>query len=381
MSGRMSRLRGVLPAALLTVAAQPAYAVFWTAPDPVVAGQPARAVFTTWSYGGQPEVEVQVEGQQIVLRQTNLCAPDICLSARIPALAEAALPPLEPGTYTVLLAWAGEDDPPVEAATLEVHAESSPLLLSAEGFWSPVGQPGSGLFLERRGNLLAVSAYSYQQDDSFWLLGAANYSGDSALLSLRGYRDGACLGCSEHRPPKALSGAVALQLRFESARRAWLDTVRLGAGATSLPITSLPYGAAYIPYTLTDTVDAEFGPLPLPDLRGRWIFSIEGSDAPAVAFPVALDDWMLDGEVVRFGSSVAVECRSATDTQRAGCTFRPGLLFSPPPAEPLRTFYDSGWFVPLGDIQEDRMRGVLEADGQAWRVRGFRTASPPTESP
>lgn len=381
MSAPVAMLRGILAAALLALGA-PAKAEFWTAPDPVVAGEPAELVFTTWSYGGQPDVEVQVDGRQIVLRQTNLCAAELCLSARIPAMAGTTLPPLEPGTYTVLLVWAGEDDPPVEAATLEVQAGPTPRLLPAEGFWSTVGQPGSGLFLERRGGLLALSAYSYHQDDAYWVLAAGPYAGDSALLRMNGYTDGDCLGCAGHRAPTGMKSAMALKLRFESARRAWLDVLVLGRPASSLPMTSLPFGAAYIAHTLTDTVDAEFGPLPLPDLRGRWIFSIEGADAPAVALPLRLDEWRLDGGTVFFdGPALAlVACTSATDTQRAGCIFQPGANFDPPLAEPLDTFFGSGWFAALGDIQEDELRGVLEAEGRSWRVRGFRTAPPPVDT-
>lgn len=377
MSPHGMKLPGMLLIALLAFAAPSADAAFWTTPDPVVAGQPARVVFTTWSYGGQPEVEVQVDGEQIVLLQTNLCAAELCFSARIPAMAEATLPPLEPGTYTVLLVWAGEDDPPVEAATLQVQATPAVRVLPADGFWAPVDQPGSGLFLERRGDLLAVSLYSYADDEGqpYWLLGTSAYAGDKALLLLRGYSDGDCLGCADHRAPTAFGGGNALQLRFESARRAWLDIARLGRATITLPVTSLPYGAAYLPHTLTDAVDAEFGPLPLPDLRGGWIFAIEGADAPAAQYAFNPGTWSLEGDVVRFGGDV--ECRSATEEQRAGCTFSPGLAFSPPLPEPLNTFYGAGWFVPLGDIQEDRMRGVFEADGQTWRVQGFRTAPPP----
>ena len=137
---------------------------------------------------------------------------------------------------------------------------------------------------------------------------------------------------------------------------------------------------AYIPHPLVDSVDDSFGPLPLPDLRGRWVFGIEGADAPLVSLDVRLEDWTLgEDEVLRFSGTVEVECTSATEDRRAGCQFRPGLLFSPPPPEPLATFYNTGWFGLLGDIEEDRIRGSFEADGQAWRVQGYRTDGPPSD--
>jgi len=383
MNTRMlTTLRGALLAGLLTLWISPAVAAFWTTPDPVVAGQPTRVVFSSWSYGGQPEVEVQVEEGRIVLVQSNLCGVDACFSARVPATVEAMLPPLAPGSYTVELVWAGEDDAPVEAAILDVQAIASSRVLPADGFWTPVGQPGSGLFLERRGDLLALSMYSYLPGAAqpFWLLGTGTYASDSAPLLMRAYQDGDCLGCADHRAPVGPGGSAALRLRFESARRAWLDVFGLGNDAVGPALISLPYGVDYIPHTLTDTVDAEFGPLPLPDLRGRWVFAIEGAESPDDTLSVRLDGWTLDGDAIFFSGNVAVECRSATEAQRAGCTFRPNLWFTPPPPEPLNTFYGPGWFVPLGDIQEDRMRGVLEADGQTWRVQGFRTAPPPAGS-
>lgn len=85
MSARVMMLPTFVLAVLLAVAAPRAEAAFWTTPDPVVAGQPTRVVFTTGSYGGQPEVDVQVDGTQIVVVQTNLCGVDICLSARVPS--------------------------------------------------------------------------------------------------------------------------------------------------------------------------------------------------------------------------------------------------------------------------------------------------------
>src|SRR5690606_27099280 len=119
-----------------------------------------------------------------------------------------------------------------------------------------------------------------------------------------------------------------------------------------------------------------FGPLALPDLRGRWIFAIEGEDADGGVIHLALDRWEeVDGEV-RFDGDFTVACRDAADARSAGCQFLPLAGFDPPLDGPRGTFLEDGWFAALGDIQEDRILGTLEADGRTWRVQGFRTAAP-----
>jgi hypothetical protein len=53
--------------------------------------------------------------------------------------------------------------------------------------------------------------------------------------------------------------------------------------------------------------------------RASWLFAIEWGDAPADTIALTMDDWTLDGDVVRSDGNAIVECRSATDMQRAGC--------------------------------------------------------------
>lgn len=379
----------LLAVALLALASPPAAAVFWTEADPPVPGKPTRVVFTSFSYGGQPTLEVQVEGDRILLMQRNMCAEEICFSAAIPAVVEGTLPPLQPGSYTVMLDWELNSGEPTERATLVVaDAPAAARVLPAEGFWSPVGMPGSGLFLERRGELLALSAYTYDKNDGTpqWANGVGSYSGDSVPMQLQGFRDGDCLGCAEHRPPQGGPIARAVQLRFESARRAWLDVAGFDGPPTTVPVVSLPYGAAYLPYTLPDSVDAEFGSLALPDLRGRWLLAIEGADAPDALLDMDLQELAVEGGVVLFRESgpgrLSLSCSPATDTRRAGCTHDGGgIALDPPPTEPAATFLQGGVFFPLGDIEPDRMRGIIEADGQTWRVRGVRVADVPAGDP
>lgn len=381
MNLRMRAVRGLLAAALLALAMPSAAATFWTSPDPLVAGQPSRVAFSTWSYGGVPDSEVLVEDQQILIRQTNLCAGDLCLAARIPVVAEAMLPPLQAGSYTVLLEWAGVDEPPDEVATLVVREEPGPRVEPAEGFWSPVGQPGSGLFLQRRGDLLTVSAYSYEFGQTHWRLGTTRYGGDDVLVPMSGYRDGECLGCADYHPAEPAGYPTMVRLRFESARRGWLDILVPGRAASTVAITSLPYGAAYVPQPLTDTVDEAFGPLPLPDLRGDWVFTMTDADAPVAHSYIRLMHREAEDGQVLFDGLYQVVCHSASTDQRAGCAFASNMAITPPPPEPLATFLaGEGWFVPLGNIQEDRMTGALQADGRTWQVQGFRVAPPPHSS-
>lgn len=381
MSPRATVLQIVLLAAML--ASSPVHAILWTEPAPAVAGEPTRVVFLAGA-GEAPEVVVEGDRILIVLR----CEEMLCFPTPPPAVVEAVLPALDAGTYALATADPGNDGPVVrsELGTLEVVAavERAPRLLPAEGYWSSPGRAGSGLFLERRGELLAVSSYSYAGSEGMpsWLLATGSHSGDSVPFRMLTFSGGDCLGCPGHSPTE-LSGLslIALRLRFESARRAWLDRIGYGGAPATIPLVSLPYGAEYLPVTLTDTVDDEFGPLPLPDLRGRWVFAIEGPDARDEHLVFELSHTTIEGGVVVFSHTATgaprLTCQSASDERRAGCVHDTGIAFSPPPPEPLGTFYQSGVFFPLGDIEEDRMRGVIEDDGQTWRVRGVRISAPP----
>lgn len=148
-----------------------------------------------------------------------------------------------------------------------------------------------------------------------------------------------CLGCEQANGAEVLLSRAPLRLRFESERRAWLD---LGDGS-SHPLVSLAYGAAYVPIVLNDTVDGDFGALPLPNLKGRWVF-----DLPSGARVLALSEPRIEsGRVTFVSSGASVECRSATAAERAGCELRDGSM---------------RWFARLGDVSETRMRFRL-ADG------------------
>jgi hypothetical protein len=80
-------------------------------------------------------------------------------------------------------------------------------------------------------------------------------------------------------------------------------------------LISLPFGDRYVATPLADTVDDEFGPLPLPNLQGRWLF-----DHPAGTSVVAFEQPLeADGSVRFVSGDIELTCRSATPQQRAGC--------------------------------------------------------------
>ena len=168
----------------------------------------------------------------------------------------------------------------------------------------------------------------------------------------------------------------ALRLRFESARRALVDV----NGSATVPVVSTPYGVEYLDVPLADSVDATWGPLRLPDLRGEWVFAIEQADARKDPLRLHFDilERTDDAVVFRAGQDARLSCRSATVERRAGCEYLwTGFVFSPMPPNlfPLGPV----WFA-LGDIEEDRMRGTVMIGEHEVDVRAFRlpTADPAT---
>ena len=353
----------------------------WTAPASPVAGSPTQVLFEFFGTDGYRAVlrQVSLEGSRVVVEYDltgEITGTDVVLYQTVYA---ATLPPLETGTYTLVWRGHGADGSShdEEIATIGVSAGTPTIARPAQGYWAAPDEPGSGLFLEQKGDVLAVALYSFSgraASPSQWWLGAAPVLASDVLLALHTFTDGTCLGCPGTGPQQR-DNPAALRMRFESARRAWVDI----NGSATVPMTSLPYGAAYVPVALADPLDAEFGPLPLPDLLGEWVFAIEDD---FFAFPIRLDFNELalgeDSAEFRQGEDARIQCVGADGTRGAGCEYQwTGLIFtSPPPG----TFPYTAWF-DLGDIEEDRMQGIATWQGRQLRVRAFRIDERETVTP
>lgn len=220
----------------------------------------------------------------------------------------------------------------------------------AEGFWAGTAAPGSGLSLERRGDLWAVAVYGYDDgggvpSPAAWWLGTGRLEDDVLAVDAQAYQGGACIGCPGAAPSVRAGGNRTVRMHFQSARRA---LVAVDDGA-AVAMTSLPYGGGYVDTTLADDVDAVYGSLPLPDLRGRWVLAL---DDGAEVRPLHLTALTAADGVVQFsGATDTVTCASAGSERPAGCLLQAAEV-------------SASWWFPLGDIGHDRMRGSAALAGQ-----------------
>lgn len=231
-------------------------------------------------------------------------------------------------------------------------AQASPThpVAPAEGFWAGPAAPGSGLSLERRGNLWAVAVYGYEEGagvpaPAAWWLGTGQMAGDVLEVVAQAYEGGACIGCPGAAPSVRAGENRTVRMHFQSARRALVAVDDRAAVA----MTSLPYGGGYVDTALADDVDAVYGSLPLPDLRGRWVLALDdGADVRPLQLTALT---AADGVVSFSGATDTVTCASAGSERSAGCL--------------LQAADDSSsWWFPLGDIGHDRMRGSAAMAGQ-----------------
>jgi hypothetical protein len=241
-----------------------------------------------------------------------------------------------------------------------ISTGTPPPMLPANGFWTDPRRPGTGLFLQQRGDLIAVSQFDYVDGVAHWRLDAAPLQGSALLLVLRNYEGGSCLACEPHVAPDVGPGGTVLRMRFESARRAYVDF----ADGSTQHLISLPFGASYLDLALADRADADFAPLPLPDLSGHWYVNgsgivLERNPDPGTA-------------AVRFSTvasstdfRASIRCVAGSSTQFASCT----LDTNTPSLSVPR-------LAPLGFVEEDRIR-FLYAGLVFYMVRVPPTALPP----
>lgn len=78
--------------------------------------------------------------------------------------------------------------------------ESALPTLPAEGFWTIPGQPGTGMHLQHRGPILAMSQFDFIEGLPHWRLGVAPLAGTATVVQLNSYGGGSCLGCMPHVP-------------------------------------------------------------------------------------------------------------------------------------------------------------------------------------
>lgn len=302
--------------------------------------------------------------------------PSIQCDALEPHAFVVEVPGLAAGEYTVEVFNAGVPQPS-RTFSLQVQFAAVPSDASPNpGFWTDQQRPGTGVYLQPRGDLLGVGLFDFnpQQDpsrDQQWSVVAAPLHGREALLLMPRITQGSCLGCSPHKAPSEVNAHGPVHLHFESARRA---RATLADGAV-VPLVSLPFGADYVDLTLSDSVDAEFGPLPLPDLEGRWFIDEGPGDVVEIRPATVTDAGTVQFYVEDGNSYQIIECASANDGARAGCSITHHCCS--PPAR-----YG---FALLGDITEDRIHfartnGFGETIGHFEAVRLPPSAADGSES-
>lgn len=224
-------------------------------------------------------------------------------------------------------------------------------LLPAEGLWSRPGAPGTALQLSRRGEQIAVSLFDFVDGRPAWRIGLGRMQGDTLSVELLGFAEGSCIDCLPARPPRVEAPARQLRLRFTSARRAWLSL----DGGAERPLMAFAFGGVYADVSLADSVDAEFGRLPFPQLCGSWAMENELGDlsrfnlgaahaaAPDGSFSIPLRELGLPSpdEITVFA------CRPAFGTHTEATCRISDERVSPP------FVYGS---ARLGDIEENRIR-------------------------
>lgn len=229
----------------------------------------------------------------------------------------------------------------------------------AEGFWYDPERPGTGFSLERRGALLAVTGYDFIDDggSSRWRLAVAPLSGTEWTATLQEFGGGSCLGCEPYEPIEAGGSGSAIQLSFDSARSALLQV----DDQPPRRFVTVPFGSPY--------AAAAFAPpdLPLPDLRGRWVYAYPDSNSDAGTFSATT--MQSEPGLVQFGGSVSaafdellIRCE---DAAASGPQCRV-LAVHPTASPPI----EIGTFA-LGDIQPGHMTGTVTGTDLrvvAWRV-------------
>ena len=266
---------------------------------------------------------------------------------------QVEIPALPAGTYR--LEWIGIPAPTDDDFAIQVSARSGASVRPAEGFWHSHGRPGTGLYVQQRGSTIGLALLDQVRllELGAWSVGSGTLYGNTAYVPLYMSAGGSCFDCAQHEEPDSVLTEVAI-IDFESARRARIELVGGGERA----VVSLPYGADYVPITLHDIHDAQFGPLPLPDLAGHWAMPAQSVAPGIVQFGNAtVADGIAEFRGVDDAGHLLIRCASASAGREAGCV----LLDAPAGATQTELA-----FATLGNVTESSMH--FEQPGGA----GFR---------
>ena len=325
-----------------------------TAPADVVAGSGSTLLLRFHSSGDlDPSTQplATVDGTAIRIELNDECAEIYC-DVFAEHFFRVDLPPLAEGEYVATVYWGGGDS---VRGTFELAVGPESALADidpAEGFWMPVGQPGTGLHVQHRGATLAVSQFDQAAIGPLWSLDAVPLHGNSAIVVLRYFASGSCIGCTPHEAPDAGDG-TPMRLVFASSRTA---TAELADG-TVVPLVNLAFGADYVDVELAPD-DEVFGSLHLPDLSGRWAIPSLRSRIITFGLPQVGEGgvvtWPGTTDAPDLGT-VAVECSPASAEHEAGC------FLSDVPVRNIA-------FAALGDVGEERIHFRVGDSAQVWHA-------------
>lgn len=302
----------------------------WTMPAQPAANQPWTLVFEASALGGRdldPATEPSatlVDGRIVVNLNTE-CSVQGC-DVLVRSVFRVEMSGIPQGEYPVTYVDAAgpEELPTGIAVTVEAEPdlpEPSPALIS--GFWYAADNPGSGFYLDISSDgqvgMSVLDAESRSERlEPIWRIDSTRYHAGGFVVAPRVRRSqstetGNCFTCPGNSlDPTFNVASRAYRVRAVSYRRAMVD---LSDGVTA-PITAFPLGNRYLSTSLVDKDDGVFGPLPVPDLRGRWIIDLP-TGSEAVSFENLEES---AGRVIFDAQEYRISCAEGSASTSAECT-------------------------------------------------------------
>jgi hypothetical protein len=338
-------------------AAQGAFS-FWTMPARPSANEPWTLVFEARVVGGRDldpvtEPEATVAGGRIVVDLNTECSNQGC-DVLGNAIFRVEISGVPEGEYPVAYVDAFGSHEFSTDIVVSVSAEpsaSDPIPTLASGFWYAPSNPGTGFHFDVSGDshvgFSVLDAESrFDRLEPIWRIDHTRYHDEGFVGAPRLRRSqnpgvGNCFACPPGSAEPTFNIATrAFRIRAVSHRRALVD---LSSGET-IPIVALPSGRRFLSARLVDRDDAMFGPLPIPDVRGRWIF-----DLPTGVEEIVFDSFeMSPGVVVFSGGPHRLTCREGSASSAASCTLS-GLESEREVVAQLGNVSDNVIFYDAGD--------------------------------